>query len=123
MTRRSPQEKKTLSYKKDRRNTYGENAKSSVKSIRVRKRLVNRAARRVANQALSPIVGENGRDQIEQSDKRLTRKASKGWSKFPDEPLGEVLIAKLKRKVRLGIDNPSKAADKIARIQRRLRAR
>jgi hypothetical protein len=32
---KTPQEKKHLSYAKDRRNTYGENSKSSRKAIRV----------------------------------------------------------------------------------------
>ncbi len=34
MARRTPQEKKALSYVKDRRNDYGENDKSSRKNIR-----------------------------------------------------------------------------------------
>lgn len=34
MTRRDPQEKKALSYAKDRRNDYGENDKGSRKGIR-----------------------------------------------------------------------------------------
>jgi hypothetical protein len=41
--RRTPSEKKAISYSRDRRNVYGENSKSSRNSIRVRKRLRVRA--------------------------------------------------------------------------------
>ncbi|WP_194828528.1 hypothetical protein [Nocardia sp. XZ_19_231] len=44
--RRSPQEKKSLSYAKDRRNGYGENDKSSRKNIPRNKRIRNRVDRR-----------------------------------------------------------------------------
>ena len=43
--RRGPQEKKRLSYEKDRRNEYGENTAASRKGIGIRKRSVNRANR------------------------------------------------------------------------------
>jgi len=46
-TRLSPQEKKDKSYKFDRRNNYGENHKSSVKSIRKRKHVAAKAVRRL----------------------------------------------------------------------------
>ncbi|MFD0527546.1 hypothetical protein ACFQ1I_10530 [Kitasatospora arboriphila] len=46
MVRRTPREKKRLSYLKDRRNAFGENDKSSRTSIRRRKRAVNSANRR-----------------------------------------------------------------------------
>ncbi|MFE2009824.1 hypothetical protein [Streptomyces sp. NPDC059491] len=48
MERRTPQEKKRLSYLKDHRNNYGENDKSSRKSIRRNKRFPNSANRRHA---------------------------------------------------------------------------
>jgi hypothetical protein len=44
---KTPQEKKKLSYMKDRRNTYGENGKSSRKSIRLSKALNEPATRRI----------------------------------------------------------------------------
>src|SRR4028119_181715 len=54
MERKTPQEKKRLSYAKDRRNTYGENDKSSRKNIRRRKRHPNRSNRRTARQPPPP---------------------------------------------------------------------
>ena len=46
MARKSPQEKKALSYAKDRRNNYGENDKSSRRNIRRNKQTPERAAGR-----------------------------------------------------------------------------
>jgi hypothetical protein len=45
--KKSPPEKKADSYKKDRRNTYGENSKSSRKNIPLAKAREHREARRV----------------------------------------------------------------------------
>ena len=57
MARRSPQEKKTLSYAKDRRNDYGENDKSSRKSIRRNKRVPNRLTGTASTRSWrSPLV-------------------------------------------------------------------
>jgi hypothetical protein len=53
----TPQEKKRLSYERDRRNTYGENDKSSRKNIPRGKRLASRAARRSASVALLDVRG------------------------------------------------------------------
>jgi hypothetical protein len=51
--RRSPAEKKALSYARDRRNAYGQNDKASRKAISLRKRKVNRANRHAARQQLA----------------------------------------------------------------------
>ena len=55
--RRSPQEKKRLSYTKDRRNNYGENDKSSRTSIAHHKRRRHRTERHHAHQQLSTALG------------------------------------------------------------------
>lgn len=85
----SPQEKKRLSLLKDRRNCYGENDKSSRKSIRFRKRWVNRTFRRGEHQT----VACSDADAIE-SDLGELRK--KEWKKVPDIPLGEKLFRERK---------------------------
>ncbi len=54
---KSPQEKKQLSLERDRRNVYGENAKSSRKNIPKSKRLSQRSARKAANTPLQAIKG------------------------------------------------------------------
>jgi hypothetical protein len=55
--RRSPQEKKRLSYSKDRRNWYGENDKSSRKNIPRSKRIRHRSERHGQQQQLSAALG------------------------------------------------------------------
>lgn len=48
----TPQEKKSLSYAKDRRNTYGENSKASRKAIPLSKALGIRSQRHAENTLL-----------------------------------------------------------------------
>jgi hypothetical protein len=55
--RRSPQEKKRLSYSRDRRNYYGENDKSSRKNIARHKRRRHRAERHSVRQHLAAATG------------------------------------------------------------------
>ena len=95
--RKTPQQKKAESLKKDRRNTYGENAKSSRKNIPRRRAEGHQALRRLAKQALNGAV-ERGDPEIANAvESRLRLKRLKGWSKDPDEPLGDVLARKGKR--------------------------
>ncbi|MEU7765539.1 hypothetical protein AB0B25_10515 [Nocardia sp. NPDC049190] len=88
MLRKTSQEKKRLSYAKDRRNNYGENDKSSRKNIPLRKRLVNRANRRLAEVMLMGATGiadPVGADSVEQD---FLGRRPKRWKKSPDIPLG-----------------------------------
>ena len=89
MTRRTPQEKKALSYEKDRRNDYGENDKSSRKAIPFRKRWVNKTNRHAASQALH--AAEGARDETVELavDDRLHGRRPKRWSKVPDQSLAD----------------------------------
>jgi hypothetical protein len=90
VSRRSPAEKKQLSYERDRRNVYGENDKASRKSIPLRKRLRARADRKRASQALTPGVIP---DRIEDGDhldaELLPKRDPRQWRKQPDETLGD----------------------------------
>jgi hypothetical protein len=61
----TPQEKKRLSYLRNCRNCYGENAKASRKAIFLRKRWVNRAYRRSTQQIVSVIKHTKDTDDIE----------------------------------------------------------
>ncbi len=79
-----PRKKKEESLKHDRRNTYGENDKSSRKSIRRRKRLVNQIYRHKVNQVLET----NDTDAAEGSVAEIQRPY---WKKSPDQRLGDVL--------------------------------
>ncbi|MEV6219675.1 hypothetical protein [Nocardia sp. NPDC051833] len=102
MVRRSPQEKKALSYAKDRRNWYGENDKSSRKNIPRAKRRRNRVDRRregVVARATGPV------DLVaaEQCEAELwSIRPGKGyWRKWPDAPLSVVVAARLRRRARV----------------------
>lgn len=120
MPRKTPQQKKRESYRKDRRNAYGENSKSSRKGIRRRKRGVNRANRRAEHQAVSGPASAIDFSTAEQIEDGVTAKRRKTWSKAGDAPLGEVVVKKLKRRERLGIDSPESVKAKLKRIKRRV---
>ncbi|WP_282783431.1 MULTISPECIES: hypothetical protein [unclassified Nocardia] len=101
--RRSPQEKKALSYAKDRRNDYGENDKSSRKNIPRNKRVPNRADRHRERQVMASALGPVSVDAAERAEVELRGKRSKWlnmrWRKHRDAPLGEVVMRTLARRV------------------------
>jgi hypothetical protein len=98
MRRRTPQEKKALSYAKDHRNDYGENDKASRKAIPLRKRLVNRANRHDVQRHLAAAEGRVNLDAADAAEQQTAGKRKKRWSKQPDQPLGEYLAAKARRR-------------------------
>lgn len=120
--RKSPQDKKRLSYAKDRRNNYGENDKSSRKNVRRNKRYPNRANRHQARQDLHAATGALDQTQGEIAQERLDSRKPKRWAKSPDEPLGLILEWRLQRRVCRGIDSPQRAEASIDRIRRRMGA-
>lgn len=87
---KTPAEKKRLSYERDGRNSYGENAKASRKLIPLRKARESRDDRRKINQALAsvPLLGEEKIDLIESSARQDINRVG-GWKKSPDIPLGK----------------------------------
>lgn len=121
MARKTPQEKKRLSYLKDRRNDYGEHDKGSRRSIRTRKSAVNSANRRQEHVALTgyagPSVPADAADAVDQS---LFRRRRKSWQKGADEPLGAVVIRSLERRVRMGIEDEVQGHERIRRVRSRL---
>jgi hypothetical protein len=84
--RRSPQDKKILSYLKDTRNSYGESHKASRKAIPARKAWVNRTYRRSVRQ-----VTRNEVEDIEGLAEDAPAVRRKPWKKQPDRTLGEHL--------------------------------
>lgn len=120
--RRSPQEKKHLSYTRDRRNRYGENDKSSRKSIPRHKRIQQRASRHRQRQLLAAALGPLDEDAAALVQDRVTRRRhgerKDGWRKRPDEQLGLHVAATLKRRADKGI---SAAETEQARIVKVLR--
>jgi hypothetical protein len=99
----SPQEKKALSYKKDRRNTYGERGGHARHDIAAHKARDRRVYRRQANQILNgnEIHQTELREELELEVKSV---AQSSWRKSPDKPLGQAVKWKLERRVRRGIN-------------------
>ncbi|HWZ27676.1 MAG TPA: hypothetical protein VNX15_03890 [Gemmatimonadales bacterium] len=119
MARKTPQQKKRDSYLKDRRDTYGENAKSSRRSVRRHKRHVVRANRRAEHQELSDLTTTFDATRAEGAEIHLAGKRPKTWIKTPASPLGQVVQRKLLRRTKLGIIRPAETRTKVKRIKRR----
>lgn len=100
---KTPQEKKALSYAKDRRNSYGENDKASRKSIPLHKAKQNRSYRKSANQVLDTIINETDPENINLIESKVLNVRKGNWKKYPDAPLGKIIEAKIKnRKLHAG---------------------
>jgi hypothetical protein len=99
---KTPQEKKRLSYGHDRRNTYGENQKSSRKNIPRSKQLSHQDERRAVRQALIPAHGSIADEVADDAQSQALRKGRikklNAFRKSPDRPLGEVLERRLRRR-------------------------
>jgi hypothetical protein len=99
---KTPQEKKRLSYQHDRRNTYGENQKSSRKSIPRSKQLSHQDERRSLQQALTAAQGDVAVEVADEAQLQALRKGRmkrlKAFRKSPDSPLGEVVKRRLHRR-------------------------
>jgi hypothetical protein len=93
----TPQQKKRLSYAKDRRNTYGENSKSSRKNIPLTKALDIRSERHSQDTMLAQILRTTDTETQEDVENRVRSSKPRQWKKSPDTPLGEVLNQKAKR--------------------------
>jgi hypothetical protein len=125
--RRSPQEKKLLSYEKDRRNNYGENDKSSRKNIARNKRRQVRVPRRRATEALAGLRGGGvdpdscARAQERVEGRRPTERHV--WSKWRDETLAQDVLWKLEARVRAEGEDGANARrlERIRRVHARVR--
>ncbi len=99
---RNPQEKKLLSYKEDRRNTYGERGSYSRHAIAAHKARDHRVFRRQANQILSGNEIYQA-ELLEEVDAEVKAVRESNWRKCPDESLGEVVKTKLEGRKDSGI--------------------
>jgi len=98
MKQKTPQEKKALSYAKDRRNVYGESDKGSRIAIRQNKTFPTRAYRKAVNDILKDTIGEIDLEKAELIDVKAKQIKRRKWKKYPDAPLGEVVERKLERR-------------------------
>jgi hypothetical protein len=95
MRKRTPQEKKQLSYERDRRNNYGEAPHAARKSIPLRKALGHRADRHSQNQPLKNLIGyAPDEEQVEFVESQIHHNPPNDWEKYPDAPLGEIIARK-----------------------------
>jgi hypothetical protein len=86
-----PSEKKRLSYAKDRRNTYGENSKSSRKNIPLSKALDIRSERHAQETLVAQLAKVSTSAELEEIENQVRTTKPRQWKKSPDEPLGQVL--------------------------------
>ncbi|MFB9268629.1 hypothetical protein ACFFWD_36865 [Bradyrhizobium erythrophlei] len=99
---KTPREKKRLSYERDRRNTYGENQKSSRKNIPRSKQLSHQGERRSVRQVLVAAQGSGANEVADEVQSQALRKGRmkqlKAFRKSPDRPLGEVIKRRMRRR-------------------------
>ena len=95
---KSPQEKKSVSLNRDRRNNYGENDKASRKAIPRNKQNNHQAERRAANRPVAALKGNIEEDVANaaemQSRAQVVLQKRKGFRKRPDISLGDMLARK-----------------------------
>ena len=99
---KTPQEKKRRSYENDRRNTHGENQKSSRKNIPRSKRMSHQDERRSVRQALisakGTVVDEVADEAQSDAMRRGRIKKLAAFRKSPDRPLKDVVERRLQRR-------------------------
>jgi hypothetical protein len=95
---KTPREKKLASLANDRRNTYGENSKSSRKNISLSKQLSHKATRRASQQTLQEVIRASDEDEIVNVEaihrSKTTEMERKAFQKWPDGSLQDVLRKK-----------------------------
>lgn len=102
---RTPQEKKRLSYEKDRRNAYGESNKGSRKSIRFRKQWVNQTYRSSVKQLVGQGVSvrssdeQAGQDCVDSLEEKINSHQRKFWKKSPDISLKDFIRQQFAKRV------------------------
>ncbi|MBC6456585.1 hypothetical protein [Actinomadura sp. HBU206391] len=120
MPRKTPQEKKRLSYAKDRRPNYGNSDKAARTTVPARKRQVNRANRHRARQDLLAAMGRPDAAAAYAAEGHLASRRPKTWKKFPDLPLGIWVEGILERRAEREEGDVADRA-RLDRAQRRLR--
>lgn len=95
---KSPQEKKALSYAKDRRDDYGENDKASRKNLPRKRARVHRANRHRAHQGLLAATGLVDAEAAEATEDGLRGKREQKFRKSPDVSLAEYVAFRLRRR-------------------------
>jgi len=95
---KSPQQKKTLSLQRDRRNVFGENSKASRKNIHRGKQRGHMQERRAVSSLLSRLGEKESLEADVQTRLTIIKSRRRAFKKAPDQPLGIVVKEKLKRR-------------------------
>ncbi len=96
--RKSPQEKKQLSYAKDHRNIYGANDKASRTNLPRKRARVHRANRRRAHQVLLGATVSTDTTKADAVEQKLSGQRPRTFRKWPDLALGKYVQHKLARR-------------------------
>ena len=120
MRRKSPQEKKRLSYLKDRRDSYGENAKSTRKNLPRSKAFARRANRARESLALRAATGVPDEARAEAAELRLLRSRRRVKHKWADTTLAEYVERKLGGRAAQEGGRATRLDEALGRVQRRL---
>ncbi|MGK3203715.1 hypothetical protein [Amycolatopsis sp. MEPSY49] len=120
MRRKTPPEKKRLSYLKDRRDAYGENDKSSRKNLARSKAFARRTNRARESLALRAATGNPDEVRAEAAELRLLGKRRRVKRKWPDIPLVEYVEWKVERRAEREAGRAGRLEEALGRVQRRL---
>lgn len=97
-SRKSPQQKKAFSLAKDRRNTYGNSPQAARTTIPKRRQQRSQQERRLAKQMLGGAAAAVDAGRVDAMLDRVAVKRARAWKKWPDQPLGDVLRRKGRRR-------------------------
>ena len=111
----TPQEKKVLRYKKDRRNTFAESRSSSRKAIASRKALASRSLRHAQNVALTRSLA-----LLDDADPIARKTGTNSWRKIPDSPLADYVGRKLKFRAMRGMNKPQQVSALLRKARQKL---
>jgi hypothetical protein len=121
MRRKTPQEKKRLSYLKDRRDDYGENAKSTRKNLPRGKAFARRANRARESLALRAATGVPDEARAEAAELRLLGRRRRVKHKWADTTLAEYVEWKLERRAGRENGQAKRVDEALGRVRRRMR--
>ncbi|WP_157359580.1 hypothetical protein [Caldimonas brevitalea] len=94
---KTPQQKKRLSYAKDRRNSFGENSKASRKGVPLAKARANRSERHAQDHLLAQSRGVQTHEELAAVEVQVRSTKPRQWRKSADVSLGEVLARRRQR--------------------------
>ena len=118
---RSPQEKKALSYVRDRRNGVAESRSIAHRAISKRKALANQAFRSASRGVLTKEL--RGHADLEDIDSHVSRTGSMAWRKIPDMPLASYVEFRLRSRAKRGMTPKLKSSGTLRAARRKAKER